>query len=135
MRYLTLVYSVIFIAMTASCQVIQEKDEKSMTVATLCNLNARPSGNLDKCSGDFYLHFQEEQADFKYSEDLGYYLVFKVTGTYDCSVLGVVCDGDNLEEYLDKSVLVSGDLHSYNRDFAPPVGGLKIYSLENLIFN
>ncbi len=135
MRYLTLLYSVIFLSMNASCQVFQEKEDKSMTIGSLCNLEPRPSGDLDKCSGDFYLHFQEEQADLKYSESLGYYLVFKVTETYDCSVLGVVCEGGNLDEYLGKSVLVSGDLHSYNRDFEPAVGGLKIYSLENLTFN
>lgn len=121
--------------MNASCQVIQEKDDKSMTIATLCNLNPRPSSDLDKCSGDFYLHIQEEQADLKFSENLGYYLVFKVTGTYDCSIWAVICEGNNLDDFLNKSVLVSGDLHSYNRDFAPPIGGLKLYSIENLTFN
>ncbi len=135
MRYLTLLSSIIFLVMNASCQVIQEENDKSLTIAKLCDLSPMPSGDLDKCSGDFHLYFQSEQANLKHSEDLGYYLVFKVSGTYDCSILGVLCEGDNLDEYLNKSVLVSGNLHSYNGDFAPPIGGLKIYSIENLTFN
>src|SRR5690606_17398013 len=65
----------------------------------------------------------------KFDSDLeGFIVITNVKGTYDCQIIGVLCN--DLENLPEKAVEYSGKFFEYNGAYKTPVGGQKVFLIK-----
>lgn len=77
------------------------------------------------CNGTFLLHIKNQQGEMKYSDEFGYYVSFSTENTFDCAILGIVCQGD-YNDFVGSIVSVTADIHQYTLKHQSGIGGQKL---------
>lgn len=123
MKYLLCFFLLIFL----SCSDDDNKHE-ILSFEELCSYI--PSAqSTENCDGAFLVHIREKQGKMDYSDELGYYYVrLSVENTYDCSILGIICQGD-YANLVGSEVRVSADIHEYALDHQAAIAGQILVSL------
>lgn len=128
MKYFLLLFVLVFI----SCS---EDDTKGELISfdELCSYT---SSNLitETCSGAEVLHIKDRKGKMEYSDEFGYYVNFSVEMTYDCAILGIVCEGD-YKAFVGSIVSVTADIHEYTGKHHATIGGQKLYALAQVKIN
>lgn len=107
---------------------------KPASINDLCSLQSELDNTENECLGEFLFHIKNVSGKMKFSETLGYYVQIQTQGTYDCSILGIVCDDKDVRELEGSTLSFSADFHNYGLNYSPPIGGQKVFSLNNLTF-
>jgi len=84
--------------------------------------------STENCNGAFLVHIREKQGKMDYSDELGYFVRLSLENTYDCSILGIICQGD-YASLVGSEVRVSADIHEYALDHQAAIGGQILVSL------
>lgn len=77
---------------------------------------------------------QTTTGKIEYHSGLSSYAIsIGVTGTYDCLITFLLCDGD-FSSKAGKTVVVSGTIIEYTGDFQPGLAGERIFVLKGITF-
>ena len=118
---------------------LQYDSEKNLlfrpaSINDLCTFENTLENSGKECLGEFLYRMKDFPGQIKFSETLGYYVQIQTQGTYDCSILGIVCDDKDVRELVGSTLSFSADLHNSGLNYSPPIGGQKVFSLNNLTF-
>lgn len=105
-----------------------DDQSKLLSFDELCTYTPK-SEITTECEGEFLIHITDKEAQMRYSEKLGYYVRFSIQGSYDCEIIGVICQGV-YEDSIGSTVRVSADVHQYATDALPMVAGVTKVSLN-----
>src|SRR5690606_39592822 len=79
----------LFLLLLLSCR-DDDQNHQRLSLEELCAYTPRAENSKD-CVGEFLLHIKDKEGEVRYSDQLGYYLNFSMEKTYDCEIIGVIC--------------------------------------------
>jgi hypothetical protein len=105
-------------------------------LAVLCSYQNKSGAVSTKAciSSEFIVQLSNVQGKVFYNNTLkSYCIVTSVDRTYDCELIGVLCDDYSAIE--GKTVVYSAKFYSYQGSFKPPIGGQKVFVLNNFTYS
>jgi hypothetical protein len=118
-----------------ACQ--QNKEIQVTDMEKLCDYaikNISDASTKDNCNlNEFILQLNKQTGIIAFNTSLNSYSVrSSVNGTYDCVIIGILCD--QFKQFEGKTVEYSAKVHAYKGSYKAPVGGEAIFVFSNFTY-